>query len=984
MTQDIEIDGHSRRFQLLVLVAAIGVVLTALIAVGAIANADNDAGFSIGTGSGDGEGSGLFGFGGGESEEPSEPESSSGEHSGNGDSDGSADGEWTGDGSGSDGMRDMLDGSDSNRGLPPVQSTDPRTDQFSVDSVRSFVKDTHFRVDSELNSRTFWRTTTFDQYTGDQLTDTRPPTPENTTALDEYTSSSPGEESTHGLLLEENASQIPVTGDPVDVSILGGADPSEYEFRRGEDGTIIVTDGRGNLSTLPEGTELRVTTVGTGSAQTPTDPRTLDGRYTETPDDLPGVVGETASEVVASRNAETNREKADAVTSWLEENKEYRANATHDASEDAVGAFLTDMEGGHSDYFATTTVMMLREEGVPARVATGYVDESPSSDDDGVGAMDQHTWVEVYTEDEGWVTYDPTPTDTKREVQTDVQAGDQGATEYGVHEDVIGAWGRGDHAVTGGETGQQAGVPNDNKPYPDSGEMLEPPYDISVNPEPTPGAEVTVRVTKDGTPVHGAVVSFNGNSVGRTDPDGTVVAQVPYTDSLTITAAPPADHSSTSYNQVYFSGAAGGAFASSMATQEDNPENSSETYDLPTEISVESDGLVVPGKTLTATFTIDGNPVPGVDVYVDGEFAGRTDSDGKTEIEMPEDVTGGETVTVRVNRDELQSETTVKIAEPSVEVDTGLIALPGTTAEISVVATDGTHEQEVTDQTVTVVDADGNPVASSKEVHIGADGTATVTLPWSNAMEVTTSLYGTETTTTVSGLYYRLGAIVVVLVSLVGTGVVFVYQRGVPADAVTSRFYGVLFAVAGWLHRFGAHLYAVIVQGYRKFRVGLRNVWRRLTRRDLRGAVRYVLETPIRAVKRFVAFLRSIPERLAALFTASADGDGEVSNNPPGTAGNSSAGTTSQDLTSYDRIRSCWRWLVRNVIGRAGRTTKTTVEIGEAAINRGFPAGPVRRLRRAFQDVEYGFRDPEKRVGEAEDAVENLRRETDDQTEETA
>jgi hypothetical protein len=65
------------------------------------------------------------------------------------------------------------------------------------------------------------------------------------------------------------------------------------------------------------------------------------------------------------------------------------------------------------------------------------------------------------------------------------------------------------------------------------------------------------------------------------------------------------------------------------------------------------------------------------------------------------------------------------------------------------------------------------------------------------------------------------------------------------------------------------------------------------------------------------------------------------------------------------------------VIGRTGRNTQTTVEIGEKAINHGFPSGPVTRLRVAFQEIEYGNRDPDSRVDEAEGAVEDLRSSAD-------
>jgi hypothetical protein len=62
--------------------------------------------------------------------------------------------------------------------------------------------------------------------------------------------------------------------------------------------------------------------------------------------------------------------------------------------------------------------LMLRMEGIPARVATGF---SPGIPKDGgrfvVRALDAHSWVEVYFEGIGWVPFDPTPASAPAELR---------------------------------------------------------------------------------------------------------------------------------------------------------------------------------------------------------------------------------------------------------------------------------------------------------------------------------------------------------------------------------------------------------------------------------------------------------------------------------------------------------------------------------------------------------------------------------------
>jgi hypothetical protein len=65
---------------------------------------------------------------------------------------------------------------------------------------------------------------------------------------------------------------------------------------------------------------------------------------------------------------------------------------------------------GHCEYFATAMCVLMRCYGVPARVVAGFT--AKERNDAGVfdvRAKAAHAWVEVYFENYGWLTFDPTP-----------------------------------------------------------------------------------------------------------------------------------------------------------------------------------------------------------------------------------------------------------------------------------------------------------------------------------------------------------------------------------------------------------------------------------------------------------------------------------------------------------------------------------------------------------------------------------------------
>lgn len=89
----------------------------------------------------------------------------------------------------------------------------------------------------------------------------------------------------------------------------------------------------------------------------------------------------------------------------------------YDENKSVIEAFLTDVREGYCSHFASSAVFILREMGIPARYAEGYVakDFEPLGGGYGVKnradiyGTDAHAWVEVYIEDMGWMQYEVTP-----------------------------------------------------------------------------------------------------------------------------------------------------------------------------------------------------------------------------------------------------------------------------------------------------------------------------------------------------------------------------------------------------------------------------------------------------------------------------------------------------------------------------------------------------------------------------------------------
>ncbi len=83
------------------------------------------------------------------------------------------------------------------------------------------------------------------------------------------------------------------------------------------------------------------------------------------------------------------------------------------SGESPLEDFLFVYKSGHCELFASAMVLMLRSQGIPARLVTGFLgaELNPLEGYYAVRQQNAHAWVEAYSPSRGWRVYDPTPPD---------------------------------------------------------------------------------------------------------------------------------------------------------------------------------------------------------------------------------------------------------------------------------------------------------------------------------------------------------------------------------------------------------------------------------------------------------------------------------------------------------------------------------------------------------------------------------------------
>lgn len=124
-------------------------------------------------------------------------------------------------------------------------------------------------------------------------------------------------------------------------------------------------------------------------------------------------------------------ERAQRLERHLQTSYRYTTDFVGRSGQMPLERFLFDRREGHCEFFATAMVVMLRSQGIPARLVTGFLGGEPNALEGYyvVRQSNAHAWVEAWIPGVGWRLFDPTPA-----------AGRPGAAESGISQLASQVW----------------------------------------------------------------------------------------------------------------------------------------------------------------------------------------------------------------------------------------------------------------------------------------------------------------------------------------------------------------------------------------------------------------------------------------------------------------------------------------------------------------------------------------------------------------
>lgn len=131
--------------------------------------------------------------------------------------------------------------------------------------------------------------------------------------------------------------------------------------------------------------------------------------YLQLPDTVTGRTRQLAASL--TEPYDNPYDAARAIEAYLRTNMAYNSQiAPPPLGADPVDYFLFESRQGYCNYYASAMVILLRAQGIPARLAVGFAQGrlDPALDAYRVIESDAHAWVEVYFPGYGWVEFEPT------------------------------------------------------------------------------------------------------------------------------------------------------------------------------------------------------------------------------------------------------------------------------------------------------------------------------------------------------------------------------------------------------------------------------------------------------------------------------------------------------------------------------------------------------------------------------------------------
>lgn len=99
---------------------------------------------------------------------------------------------------------------------------------------------------------------------------------------------------------------------------------------------------------------------------------------------------------------------AQKLAAYLQRDYTYTLELSGEVSEPLTD-FLFERKAGHCEHFATALTVMLRTQGIAARLASGFYGGERSANEYIIRAGDAHAWTQVMVPDHGFATVDATP-----------------------------------------------------------------------------------------------------------------------------------------------------------------------------------------------------------------------------------------------------------------------------------------------------------------------------------------------------------------------------------------------------------------------------------------------------------------------------------------------------------------------------------------------------------------------------------------------
>jgi hypothetical protein len=127
--------------------------------------------------------------------------------------------------------------------------------------------------------------------------------------------------------------------------------------------------------------------------------------------DLTGVTPRIATLASQVMGQGTPFQRSRRLESHLIGNYTYTLNFVGRSPDNPIEDFLFRYHSGQCEYFASSMVLMLRSQGIPAHLVTGFLggEYNPFEGYYIVRENNAHAWVEAYLAGQGWRIFDPTP-----------------------------------------------------------------------------------------------------------------------------------------------------------------------------------------------------------------------------------------------------------------------------------------------------------------------------------------------------------------------------------------------------------------------------------------------------------------------------------------------------------------------------------------------------------------------------------------------